>query len=121
MSNVKNFPLKPAKFAGNGEPPYDEGMEARVIKLEDFAIDTRERLTRSETKLDATATKADLMDAVNGQIKWMIVTAVGLGVAAVTVMTFVLNNATPKTASVAQPPAIIINIPAQPAPAVTGK
>ena len=46
-------------------------------------------------------------------VKWMVGTAVGLGVAAITVMTFVLNNAAPK--SVASPPAPII-IYAPPAP-----
>lgn len=97
-----------------GVPPYDGDMEARVLKLEDFALETRDRLTRIETKLDATATKADLMEAVNGQIKWMIVTAVGLGVAAITVMTFVLNNAVPKTAAQQAQAPIIINVPAAP-------
>lgn len=92
-------------------------MEARVIKLEEFAQDTRDRLARIETKLDATPTKADLVEAMNGQIKWMIVTAVGLGVAAITVMTFVLNNATPKAQLQTSQPPIIINVPAAPAAA----
>lgn len=47
-----------------GEPPYDGGMEARVNKLEDFAQDTRDRLTRIESRLDTFqsmfATKEDL-------------------------------------------------------------
>lgn len=121
---VHNFPNKgnPLPSVENGgEPPYDDGMEARVVKLEDFAVETRERLTRIETKLDATATKADLVEAINGQIKWMVATAVVLAVAAITIMTFVLNNATPKAAlatSAPQPPAIIINVPPS-APAST--
>lgn len=85
-------------------------MEPRVAKLEDFAVDTRERLTRIETRLDQTATKADVHEMSASMVKWMVGTAAGLGVAAITVMTFVLNNATPKSAPVAPMP-IIINVP----------
>lgn len=67
-----------------------------------------------ETRLDQIATKADLRECFSRAIKWVVGTAVGLGVAAITVMTFVLNNAAPKPAS-AQPP-IIINIPQPVAP-----
>jgi hypothetical protein len=35
-------------------------MEARIIALEKFAVDTRERLTRIETRLNTFATKEDL-------------------------------------------------------------
>lgn len=35
-------------------------MQARIIDLEKFAIETRDRLTRIETRLDTFATKADL-------------------------------------------------------------
>ena len=35
-------------------------MRARIINLEKFAIETRDRLTRIETRLDTFATKADL-------------------------------------------------------------
>lgn len=48
--------------AHGGEPPYDDGMETRVAKLENFAQDTRDRLSRIETKLDGTATKAEVAD-----------------------------------------------------------
>lgn len=98
-----------------GEPPHNDGMEARVAKLEEFVLDTRERLTRIETKLDTFATKADISDTKSDIIKWMVGTAVGLGVAAITVMTFVLNNATPKAPPSQALPPIIINVPsAQP-------
>ncbi len=111
----------------NGTPPTDNGdMEARVTALEDFAKDAKERLTRIETKLDHTATKADVAEAANSQIKWMVGTAAGLGVAAITVMTFVLNNAAPKSppavpAAAIQPSQapIIINVPAAAAPTPT--
>jgi hypothetical protein len=42
-----------------GDPPYDGGMEARVATLEEFAQDTRDRLTRIEV---AMATKGDVSD-----------------------------------------------------------
>lgn len=35
-------------------------MEARVVALEEFAIETRDRLARIETRLDTFLTKADL-------------------------------------------------------------
>jgi hypothetical protein len=35
-------------------------MEARIIALEEFAVDARDRLARIETRLDTFATKADL-------------------------------------------------------------
>ncbi|WP_137921665.1 hypothetical protein [Hydrogenophaga sp. 2FB] len=91
-----------------------DGMEARVIKLEEFAQDTRDRLTRIETRIDQTATKADVSDAMNNLIKWVVGTAAGLGVAGITVMSFVLNNATPKAPASASPPPIVIQIPALP-------
>lgn len=95
-------------------------MEARVLKLEDFAQDTRDRLTRIETRLDNTATKADvaelraeIADTKADLVKWIVGTAIGLGVAGITVMTFVLNNATPKNPVAPTQPPIIINIPSQ--------
>lgn len=98
-----------------GGPPHDGDMEARVAKLEEFVIDTRERLTKIETRLDGIdtkmATKADIHESANSMIKWVVGTGAGLGVAAITVMTFVLNNATPK-APAAQPAPIVIQIPA---------
>ena len=35
-------------------------METRVIALEEFAVETRDRLARIETRLDTFVTKADL-------------------------------------------------------------
>lgn len=55
-----------------GGPPYDGGMEARVAKLEDFAQDTRERLVRIETRMESFATKADLAEAKNSIIMWVV-------------------------------------------------
>ncbi len=41
-------------------------MEARIIALEEFAVDARDRLARIETRLDAFATKADLHRELHG-------------------------------------------------------
>lgn len=96
-------------------------MDARVKKLEELAEQSRTelreidvRLTKIEARLDQTATRSDVTDAVNGQIKWIVGTAVALGASAITVMTFVLNNAVPKplTQPAAQPTPIIITVPA---------
>jgi hypothetical protein len=92
-----------------GEPPYDGGMESRVQRLEAdiAAIKADLAVVRSNY-----ATKADLSDLAASLIKWMVGTAVGLGVAAITVMTFVLNNAVPKAPAAAP---IVIAVP-YPAP-----
>ncbi|MGZ3182281.1 MAG: hypothetical protein ACXU8N_07570 [Telluria sp.] len=105
---------------------YDQGMRARIDKLEQFAEETRERLVRIESRLDSIeqtmATKADLQQmqaelqrALNANIMWTVGTAIGLGVAAITVMTFVLNNAVPKPAPATAAAPIVITIPPAPA------
>jgi hypothetical protein len=103
-----------SRFDGGDGGGYDSGMEARVTKLESFVIDTRERLVKIEGRLDGIdsrmATKVDLSEGFSAIIKWVVGTAVGLGVAAITVMTFVLNNAAPK-APASQPIPIVIQIP----------
>lgn len=96
-------------------------MEARVAKLEEFAAETRDRLARIESRLDGIdahmATKADLAELSARMIKWIAGTAIAMGAAAITVMTFVLNHAVPR-APAAQPAPIIITIPMPtPAPA----
>lgn len=136
MGVLRFFPdkgLETDPLKTGGDPPDNGDMEARVVKLEDFAVETRDRLTRIETKLDATATKAEVHDLKAELIKWIVGVAIGLGAAGITVMSFVLNNATPKPVAAApaplapQPPTIIINVPpsppavAAPVPAPTGK
>ena len=59
MSNVTNIRTTLGQPPSRGEPPYDDGMETRVIKLEEFAQDTRDRLTRIESTM---ATKTDVSD-----------------------------------------------------------
>ena len=58
-------------------------MEARLIKLEEFAIETRERLAKIELRLEQTATKADIADiradmhkASADIFRWMIATVI---------------------------------------------
>jgi hypothetical protein len=90
-------------------------MEARIEKLEEFAIDVRERLMKIETRLDQTATKADLSQAIADVIRWVVGTAIVLGAAAVTVITFVLNHATLPRNPLPPPQApIVIQVPAYP-------
>ena len=74
---------------GDGGPPYDGGMEARVAKLEETMTDVRERLARIETRVEATATRedlnktaSDLYKAMNAQT-WRIIGAAGVLAAAV--------------------------------------
>lgn len=113
-----NSPRNPV--AEGGGPPYDGEMEARVAKLEEFVVEARAelrtidvRLGKMEARLDVTATKADLQDSANAMIKWIVATAALLGAAAITVMSFVLNNATPKAIPAALPP-IVISVPGLP-------
>ena len=106
----------PELFDGGGGGGYDGRMEARLTKLEDFATDAKERLVKIETRLDQTATKGDLHEQTSTMVKWIVGTVSGLGIAGITIMTFVLNNAVPKApATPPAPPAPII-IYAQPAP-----
>lgn len=87
---------------------------SKLEKLECVTTDVLSSLSRIEAKIDMLATKADLHEMSSNMIKWMVGTAVGLGAAAITVMTFVLNNATPKQATPSPQPPIIINVPSTP-------
>lgn len=91
-------------------------MEQRLSEVEKATV-------RLETVIEAIkdnmATKTDLESSKSDIIKWTVGTALAIGAAGVTIMTFVLNNATPKsTESAAYPPPIIIQVPAVP-PAAT--
>lgn len=92
-------------------------MDDGLTKLEEFVVEARSelraidvRLTKIETRLDATATKADVAELGSTMVKWIVGAVSGLGVAGITVMTFVLNNAVPKAPS-AVPAPIIITVP----------
>lgn len=86
-------------------------IESRLDKLEQFAVEARERLAKIEARLEQMATKADLAELSATLVKWIVGMAVGMSVAAVTVMTFVLNNAAPKAAAPPPPAPIIIQMP----------
>jgi hypothetical protein len=107
--------------ANGGGPPYDGEMEARIAKLEEFVVEARTelraidvRLGKIEMRLDVTATKADIQDTANALIKWIVATAALLGAAAISVMTFVLNNAATHAGPSAPVP-IVITVPVPPA------
>jgi len=89
-------------------------IEARLDKHDEMLVDVRERLSTIETRLDHIetnmATKEDFAHFTATMIKWMVGMFLGAGVAAITVMTFVLNNAIPK-APPATPTPIVIQLP----------
>tara|TARA_R110000751_G_scaffold78736_1_gene158865 strand:+ start:8214 stop:8549 length:336 start_codon:yes stop_codon:yes gene_type:complete len=67
---------------GGGNPPSGDDMERRMQLLEAAIPDIREKLTRSEAKLDSIdkhgATKADLASTESTLIKWYVGTAFAL-------------------------------------------
>ena len=79
-------------------------IEDRLNALEQFAVEARQRL-------DQTATKADLAELSATLIKWIVGMAFGMGVAGVTIMTFVLNNAVTKAPMAAPPAPVVIQLP----------
>ena len=100
-------------------------MEQRIAKVEDFVVEARDRLTTIETRLDQTATKADLAalearmhKGFAEMIRWVVGTAIVLGATSITVIPFVLNYASPPRQALAQAPApIVIQVPPYPEPA----
>jgi len=101
-------------------------MEKRIADLE--AV-----IPSLATKLDLADLRAEMHKGFNDQIKWIVGTGLGGIVLFATIMTFVLNNAVPKSPPAPQPapvtiqapqaapalPPIIIQIPAQQAEART--
>lgn len=101
--SVDNLPRKPrsgstqqSSLVRGAEPPYDGGMESRIQRLEADVAAIKEDVAVLRANSEHFVTKADLQNQLTSLVKWIVGTAIGLGVAAVTVMTFVLNNATPK-------------------------
>lgn len=94
----------------------DDRIQQLEEKLEALAASTRTELRAidvSLTRIEASlVTKADLQASLNAMIKWIVGTAAGLGIAAITVMTFVLNNAVPKPGQAAASAPIVITFPA---------
>lgn len=113
------------------DPPGGGGdngrMEARMTAVESsiVRIDATLDFMRANvaTKTDIADVRAEMHKGYSDMVKWVVGTAFAGLAAFITVMTFVLNNAMPKPAPVAQQasmPPIIINVPAQPTP-VPGK
>ncbi|GAC1315932.1 MAG: hypothetical protein NVSMB28_01260 [Collimonas sp.] len=55
----RNEKMRLASGDGGG---YDIDMNTRITELEGFALDTRDRLSRIEARLDTCATKSDVKD-----------------------------------------------------------
>lgn len=70
--NVVPFP----RLRANGEPPDNGSMEPRIIKLEEFAQEARERFARVETKLDH-------IDKEVSNFKWWVIAQIVAGLLAV--------------------------------------
>jgi hypothetical protein len=81
-----------SSFDGGDGGGYDDGMENRVGKLEEFVNDARDRLTRIETRLDQTATSAEMHKAMTDQT-WRLVSFVcGFGTALVAATYFMATQ-----------------------------
>lgn len=57
---------------------YHPCMETRIIKLEEFTEEARDRLARIETRLDHMATKEDVSKLESTLLRWFIGTAISL-------------------------------------------
>lgn len=108
------------------DPPGGGGdngdMDARLAKLEALipTLSTKEEVVklRGETRegfADVRAAietvRTDMHKGTAEIIKWMVGLTFGLGATAIVVMTFVLNNATPKAPPTPAQPPIIISVP----------
>lgn len=88
-----------------------EKIEVRLDKHDGMFVDVLGRLSRIETRLEHMATKEDVEKMAATIIRWLVGIMFCGGVLAVTVMTFVLNNAVPKLPP-AGPTPIVIQVPA---------
>lgn len=101
---------------GAGGGGDDGSMEARLSAVEQSIARIDASLPNLATKAELAELRADVHRGFADQTKWIIGTGVAGIAVFITVMTFVLNNATPKApAPVAQAP-IIINVPQAAAP-----
>lgn len=113
-----------------GTPPIDPPVDAKLGGGDDGGMEERLRtVEQSVARIDAIlptlATKAEMAElrsemheGFGNMVKWIVGTAfAGVGVFIV-VMTFVLNNAVPKTAPASPQQPIIINVPGAVAPTV---
>ena len=67
-------------------------MEARVVALEDFAIETRDRLARIETRLDTFVTKADLHQELHSMTWKLLGGAMSVASALVGIVYWIARN-----------------------------
>lgn len=86
-------------------------IEVRLDKHGGMFVDVLARLARIEERLEHMATKEDLEKMGATIVKWVVGMIFASSVAAITVMTFVLNNASPK-APVLSPVPIVVQLPA---------
>lgn len=96
-----------------------ERVEDRLERVEGRLERIEGRLERVEARLEFTATKEDLEKSASSTVKWIVGVLFALSMAAITIITFVLNYATlPKPAAPAAPaPAaqpIVIYVPSPP-------
>jgi len=94
--------MLPPGGGGGHEPPADAELHARVARLESTVA----------TKADIGELRTELHKAVSDLIKWIVGTLFVAVALCVTLMTFVLNNATPKAPPTATSAPIIIQMPA---------
>lgn len=116
------------------ERPHSENempeitREELAARLETIEVRMDGRLATIESKIDAkfAELRTDMHKGTAELVKWVVGTAIAMAAVAITVMTFVLNNAVPKAPSAqpAQPQPIVIyaqpaiSAAAQSAPAV---
>ena len=67
-------------------------MEARVVALEEFAIETRDRLARIETRLDTFLTKADLHQGLHSMTWKLLGGAMSVASALVGIVYWIARN-----------------------------
>ena len=84
-------------------------------KIETSRTDLNSKIEAFHTELNSKidGLRAEMYRGFANMIKWIVGTAIALGATGLTVITFVLNNATPKAPAAAPAPIIIY---AQPAP-----
>lgn len=119
-NQFNSLPEKDTTHDSGGGGGNNGGMDStRIIKLENFADDAKQRLTRVEIKLDN-------IEKEVSNFKWWLLGAIitilltvlgtGIGIQQMTVSTFQAASSQSQPAVPTQQPPIIINIPA-PAPA----
>ncbi len=67
-------------------------MEARVVAFEEFAIETRHRLARIETRLDTFVTKADLHQELHSMTWKLLGGAMSVASALVGIVYWIARN-----------------------------